>query len=96
MHRTLTVALICLATVFGFFAGTQNSNRFLQNEPQLSSNDLASVSPRPKVWISMSLCFSETTEKHGKKNYPYVDVTLLSILLWNYFFGNDPGKNILT
>lgn len=41
---------------------------------------------KPKVWVSMGLCFSETTEKYGKKNYPYAPVTLLSVMLWNFVF----------
>jgi hypothetical protein len=29
------------------------------------------MAPKPKVWISMGLCFSHNTEKHGKRLYPY-------------------------
>ena len=39
----------------------------------------------------MGLCFSHNTEKHGKKHYPYAEITPLAILLWTYFFP-DPEK----
>ena len=39
----------------------------------------------PRVWISMSLCLSHNTELHGKKYYPYVQVTPLAIRLWKHY-----------
>ena len=50
---------------------------------------------RPKIWVSMGLCFSETTEKYGKRNYPYAEVTPLGILLWKYFFPNPEDVEVL-
>ena len=44
---------------------------------------------QPKIWVSMGLCFSENTEKYGKKSYPYAEVTPLSIQLWSYFFPDE-------
>jgi hypothetical protein len=41
---------------------------------------------KPKIWISMGLCFSENTKKYGKEHYPYSEVTPLALLLWSYFF----------
>ena len=40
---------------------------------------------KQQIWISMGLCFSKNTELHGKKNYPYTEVTPLAILLWRHF-----------
>jgi hypothetical protein len=34
----------------------------------------------------MGLCFSHTTDKYGKRHYPYLEVTPLAILLWHHFF----------
>ena len=77
--------------------GSQSEIRVLPNcAREQSDKNVEIVSPvlnkkeKPKIWISMGLCFSETTSKHGKKNYPYVKTTLLSIMLWNSFF---PGTN---
>jgi hypothetical protein len=55
----------------------------------------ANQNKRPKIWVSMGLCFSETTQKYGKKNYPYAEVTPLGILLWNYFFPNTDDVGII-
>ena len=46
---------------------------------------------KPKIWVSIGLCFSETTTKHGKGKYPYLKTTLLSSMLWNFFF---PDPNV--
>ena len=40
---------------------------------------------KQQIWISMGLCFSKNTELHGKKHYPYTEVTPLAILLWHHF-----------
>lgn len=40
--------------------------------------------PKPKVWASMGLCYSETAKHNGKSSYPYKEVTYLSLLLWQY------------
>jgi len=50
---------------------------------------------KPKVWVSMGLCFDETTEKYGKSNYPYSEVTQLSLMIWNYFFPNLDEVSVL-
>ena len=90
MHQRLTLlALVSLASGFGFFFGVRNSN-VVQDDP----GEELTLKARPKVWISMSLCFGETTTKHGKHNYPYADVTLLSILLWNYFYPPGSGEKM--
>ena len=94
MHPRLTLlALVSLAGVFGFFVGVRNS-LVLQDDPGAASTHSATLKARPKVWISMSLCFGETTAKHGKHNYPYADVTLLSILIWNYFYPPGSGEKL--
>jgi hypothetical protein len=41
-----------------------NAKQVQTNQIHLRQKD------KPKVWVSMGLCFSETTEKYGKKNYP--------------------------
>ncbi len=38
-----------------------------------------------KIWVSMSVCFSENTQLYEKKNYPYAAVTPLAVLLWKHF-----------
>ena len=53
------------------------------------STVLQSEEKQPKIWVSMGLCFSENTEKFGKKSYPYAEVTPLSIQLWSYFFPDE-------
>ena len=53
------------------------------------SRVLQSEEKAPKIWVSMGLCFSENTEKYGKKSYPYAEVTPLSIQLWSYFFSDE-------
>jgi len=50
---------------------------------------------KPKVWISMGLCFSHNTEKHGKRLYPYAEITPLAILLWRYFFPNVDDVGVI-
>jgi hypothetical protein len=50
---------------------------------------------QPKIWVSMGLCFSENTEKYGKKFYPYAKVTQLSILLWNYFYPDESKVGVI-
>ena len=40
--------------------------------------------PKPKVWASMGLCYSETAKHNGKSSYPYKEVTYLSLLLWKH------------
>eukprot|EP00090_Calanus_glacialis_P028353 TRINITY_DN4555_c0_g1_i6.p1 TRINITY_DN4555_c0_g1~~TRINITY_DN4555_c0_g1_i6.p1 ORF type:complete len:346 (-),score=89.34 TRINITY_DN4555_c0_g1_i6:59-1096(-) len=41
-------------------------------------------SGKPRIWASMGLCYSENARHNGKSNYPYKDVTPLSLLLWRY------------
>ena len=53
------------------------------------STVLQAEEKQPKIWVSMGLCFSENTEKYGKKSYPYAEVTPLSIQLWSYFFPDE-------
>ena len=43
----------------------------------------------------MGLCFSENTEKYGKKAYPYAEVTPLSILLWRYFYPEESKVGVI-
>ncbi len=39
----------------------------------------------PKLWVSMGLCYSDTTRYFDKARYPYAEVTPLAVLLWNFF-----------
>ena len=48
-------------------------------------NQQRTVTNETTIWVAMGLCFSENTMLYGKHNYPYVTVTPLAILLWNYF-----------
>lgn len=50
---------------------------------------------KPKIWVSMGLCFGETTEKYGKKYYPYSEVTPLALMIWNYFFPDPEEVSVL-
>ena len=95
-----SLCLIIAATTILFFIFAFNSvdNREVINDAQQDSSSSSSASTstlnkKPKIWVSMSLCFGETTTKHGKQNYPYADVTLLSILIWNYFYPPESGKS---
>ena len=43
----------------------------------------------------MGLCFSHNTDKHGKKHYPYAEVTPMAILLWHHFFPNTDDVDVI-
>jgi hypothetical protein len=43
----------------------------------------------------MGLCFSHNTEKHGKRHYPYTEITPLAILLWRYFFPDEAEVDVI-
>ena len=45
----------------------------------------ASSRGRPKLWVSMGLCYSENTQLFGKSKYPYAEITPLAVLLWRHF-----------
>ena len=51
-----------------------------------NNSNSKSILQKRRIWISMALCFSKNTHMYKKKNYPYVQVTPLAIILWYHFF----------
>ena len=39
---------------------------------------------KPKIWVSMGLCYAKNTDNYGKGTYPYKKILPLAVLLWRY------------
>ena len=67
-------------------ANERNQNYAILGKVSTENAEKTKKETKPKIWISMGLCFSENTKKYGKEHYPYAEVTPLALLLWSYFF----------
>jgi hypothetical protein len=41
------------------------------------------------MWVSMGVCYSETTHLYKKSRYPYAEVTPLAVMLWKMITDQD-------
>ena len=55
---------------------------FFYNQNILYSISISITAPVPKIWVSMSLCWSEKSPLFGKSEYPYTYAAQLSSKLW--------------
>ena len=66
----------------------QSPGRRPKVHPEVERSIASPTRPPPaakKLWISMSLCYSENTRLFMKSKYPYAEVTPLAVILWRRF-----------
>lgn len=61
------------------------SKTLLRKKPrEINHRELQPVLAHPpKVWISLSVCFSGNTQYHKKENFPYLEAAKMSTHLWH-------------
>ncbi|XP_023341269.1 uncharacterized protein LOC111711213 isoform X2 [Eurytemora carolleeae] len=42
-----------------------------------------SLPAKPRVWVSMGICWGQNAQVHGKKEFPYKEAALRSVSLWS-------------
>jgi hypothetical protein len=60
----------------------QPQQNYLSNVFPTSSSSVKRQLSAPKMWVSMGVCYSETTHLYKKSRYPYAEVTPLAVMLW--------------
>ena len=106
MKRRLLPALISIGSLLSIFCfhelsksadNSVNSSNIHVDDAREKSSQLTlqpstESAENATIWVSMGLCWGETTQNYGKSNYPYATVTPLAALLWRYFL---PEVNVL-